>query len=157
MSEDATSVPSKADCINAVFELYQIARGITRKIELKRDSFAKKYQVNGSQLYLLWSLYNLEECTYSQLAQQCGFAVNSISGAIKTLVKKGVMEQRPDPNDGRVTYLRVSKIGMDIINDLIDAFDAPTIADLGKEVLRTQDKAGNATSVLIDTIKAMGV
>lgn len=151
------SVPSKADCIDAVFELYQIARRITRKIELKRDSFAKKYQVNGSQLYLLWSLYKLEECTYSQLAEQCGLAGNSISGAIKTLVKKGVMEQRPDPNDGRVTYLRVSKVGMDIINDVVDTFDAPTIADLGKEVLRTRDKAVTARSVLIDAIKGMGI
>ncbi|KLU65684.1 putative HTH-type transcriptional regulator YusO [Desulfosporosinus acididurans] len=102
------------------FEFYRLIKQITRQMEIYREKVAKLVGLSGAQLYILWELLIDGSLSYSDLAYRSGLAKNTLSSLAKTLLKKKLISQTSNPDDGRVTYLALTEAGKQIMEQVID-------------------------------------
>ncbi|AHF08477.1 MarR family winged helix-turn-helix transcriptional regulator [Desulfitobacterium metallireducens] len=102
-----------------ISEFYNLMRQITRHIEIFRDNLAKKFNLSGAQLYLLYTLSLKEKCNYSELSKQSGLAKNTVSILVKSLLKENLLEQISEPRDGRITLLTLSIKGKELVQKMV--------------------------------------
>ncbi|MPM75027.1 hypothetical protein SDC9_122018 [bioreactor metagenome] len=118
-------------------------RQITRHIEISRDKLAKNFNLSGAQLHLLYNLSLKEKCNYSELAKQSGLAKNTVSILVKSLLKENLLEQIPEPRDGRITLLTLSSKGKELVHDaVLEAVlnDSKRIRLLSERLYSSKDK-----------------
>ena len=103
-----------------ICEFYNLMRQITRHIEIFREKLANNFNMSGAQLYLLWNVSDNEKCTYTELANQSGLAKNTVSFLVKHLIKENLLEQLPEPRDGRKTILTLSTKGKELVQKVLE-------------------------------------
>lgn len=113
------------ESVHTIFEFYRRTRKLARKIEYYRDKRLSDFPISGSQLYGLWSIYVLRNCTNAQLADYSGLAKNSVSSLVNLLQKEGYITTTRDGNDARITIISLSNKGKNIIMSVIKTMDTP--------------------------------
>lgn len=108
------------DNFHDIFEFYTLMRQISRNIEISRDKSIKEFDLTGAQFYLLYNVLMKEKCTYTELANQSGLAKNTVSILVKPLIKEHLLEQIPEPSDGRKIKLTLSVKGKELIQNIVD-------------------------------------
>ena len=95
-------------------------RQISRNIEISRDKSVKKFNLTGAQFYLLYNVLMKGKCTYTELAYQSGLAKNTVSILVKPLIKEHLLEQIPEPSDGRKIKLTLSVKGKELVENILE-------------------------------------
>lgn len=109
------------DNFQDIFKFYNLMRQINRHLEIFKDKLAKSFNLSGAQLYLLWNVSLKEKCNYTELAKQSGLAKNTVSILVKPLLKENLLEQIPEPRDGRITILTLSTKGKELLQKALEA------------------------------------
>lgn len=139
-----------------IFECYRLMRRLSRRIEQFRDRVASWAQVSGAELYILWNVFTLGECTYSKLAEHSGVAKNTISVLVKSLVEYGYIQLRPDSKDRRVSWLRLTSLGSQVIEDttrrVLDSEEAPRLILLRDMILGVNASTRNVLECLSEAV-----
>lgn len=139
--ENNMSDRSVEESVHTIFEFYRRTRKIARKIEYYRDKSISDLPITGAQLYGLWSIYTLDSCTITQLADYSGLAKSSVTTLIKSLQKNGYIIAHHDLTDGRVTKVFLSKEGLNIIRKL------------NEEIVEVNPRFSNLVDVMAERLK----
>lgn len=140
------------------FEFYRLLKQITRQMEIYREKVAKLVGLSGAQLYILWELLIDGSLSYSDLAYRSGLAKNTLSSLAKTLLKKKLISQASNPNDGRVTYLALTDEGKQKMEQVIkiSLSISPEGLTYLEKILRIDYKDKDILSYLRPIIKEEG-
>lgn len=143
--------------LTTIHECYRLMRKISREIEKFRNRIATEHNISGAELYILWNILMLHQCTYSELADHSGVARNTLSILAKSLVKREYVKQLSDPSDGRVTRLITTSTGRKVIHDVVHAMGSSveasiiwvlTDAVLDKTAQNALENLGNVLKVI---------
>lgn len=109
--------------------------------QLGGDTAAAKVQ--GQQRALLAAVADKEPATLNQVAARVKRGAPAVSRAIDTLVRTGLVERQPDPNNRRRLALRLSEVGRDRLMNppVADASLEGRLAKLAQSELRALDRA----------------
>ena len=105
------------------------------------DSALRPYDIGSTQWYVLYQLANDGPTMQRDLGRMLQIERATLSGIVSTLVRKGLVEQTPDPADQRQRMLRITGSGLKLWDELPDlalieavAFDGIDEADLATVV-----------------------
>lgn len=125
------------------------------------ESVLRPYDLGNTQWYVLYRLSSRRPVSQRELTRELEVERATLSAVIAALVRKGLIEQAPDPEDQRQKLLRITPAGLKLWNSLPDpmaliaevAFGGVDPADIEtmNRVLR------GATERLIDYRKANGL
>ena len=101
----------------------------------------RPYDIGSTQWYVLYQLANDGPTMQRDLGRMLQIERATLSGIVSTLVRKGLVEQTPDPADQRQRMLRITGSGLKLWDELPDlalieavAFDGVDEADLATVV-----------------------
>ena len=105
------------------------------------ESVLRPYDIGSTQWYVLYQLANDGPTMQRDLGRMLQIERATLSGIVSTLVRKGLVEQTPDPADQRQRMLRITGSGLKLWDELPDlalieavAFDGVDEADLATVV-----------------------
>jgi DNA-binding MarR family transcriptional regulator len=105
------------------------------------DSALRPYDIGSTQWYVLYQLAHDGPTMQRDLGRMLQIERATLSGIVSTLVRKGLVEQTPDPADQRQRMLRITASGLKLWDELPDlalieavAFDGVDAADLATVV-----------------------
>jgi len=105
------------------------------------ESVLRPYDIGSTQWYVLYQLANDGPTMQRDLGRMLQIERATLSGIVSTLVRKGLVEQTPDPDDQRQRMLRVTASGLKLWDELPDlalieavAFDGVDAAELATVV-----------------------
>ncbi|MFF4770751.1 MarR family winged helix-turn-helix transcriptional regulator [Streptomyces sp. NPDC001255] len=102
------------------------------------ESILRPYDLGPTQWYVLYRLANAGPTKQRDLVRMLNVERATLSGVVAALVRKGLVEQIPEPNDQRQRLLRITGAGAELWDTLPDpiglimsvAFDGVDEADL---------------------------
>ncbi len=104
---------------DVTFQLYMAMRRYCKVQEHIRARVGKNIGLTDAQYYLIRALALSDtRLSYSKLANLTGLSHNSVSTLVKGLIKAGLVQQHPYPDDGRVTELSLSEYGFKVVHEL---------------------------------------
>ena len=140
----------KQDSVGAwAKRLYFAARAVM-------DSILRPYDLGSTQWYVLYELAYGGPTMQRDLVRMLQIERATLSGVVATLVRKGLVDQTPDPEDQRQRMLRLTRSGKKLWEELPDpgdliltvAFDGADPAELAvaRRVLQAATKRLNEHS-----------
>ena len=109
------------------------------------ESVLRPYDIGSTQWYVLYQLANDGPTLQRDLGRMLQIERATLSGIVSTLVRKGLVEQTPDPADQRQRMLRITALGLKLWDELPDlalieavAFDGVDAAELATVVKALQ-------------------
>ena len=87
------------------------------------DSVLRPYDLGSTQWYVLYQLVNEGPTMQRDLVRILQIERATLSGIVATLVRKGLVDQTPDPEDQRQRLLRITRLGMKLWKRLPDPTD----------------------------------
>lgn len=72
---------------------------------------SKHMNLSINEIHLLEAIGNREGLTISEISEQMGISLPSVTAAINKLVKKGYVEKTRSQVDGRVVHVTLTKMG----------------------------------------------
>lgn len=129
-------------------EVFKCWKHLNRQIHLKHHEIAQSHGLTLEQFHLLMELDELEldmisddllPPTIGELAADIGNAPHTLSGRIKRLEKKGLVEKIRDENDLRINRVVFTEKGQKLINTIKkeahNAFIQNALKKMDKETL----------------------
>jgi MarR family transcriptional regulator, lower aerobic nicotinate degradation pathway regulator len=105
------------------------------------ESVLRPYDIGSTQWYVLYQLACDGPTMQRDLGRMLQIERATLSGIVSTLVRKGLVEQTPDPADQRQRMLRITASGLKLWDELPDlalieavAFDGVDAAELATVV-----------------------
>ena len=105
------------------------------------ESVLRPYDIGSTQWYVLYQLTNDGPTMQRDLGRMLQVERATLSGIVSALVRKGLVEQTPDPADQRQRMLRITASGLKLWDELPDlaliealAFDGVDAAELATVV-----------------------
>jgi DNA-binding MarR family transcriptional regulator len=105
------------------------------------ESVLRPYDIGSTQWYVLYQLANDGPTMQRDLGRMLQIERATLSGIVSALVRKGLVEQTPDPADQRQRMLQITSSGLKLWDELPDlgliegvAFDGVDAAELATVV-----------------------
>ena len=105
------------------------------------ESVLRPYDIGPTQWYVLYQLANDGPTMQRDVGRMLQIERATLSGIVTTLVRKGLVEQTPDPADQRQRMLRITASGLKLWDELPDlaliealAFDGVDAVELSTVV-----------------------
>lgn len=100
----------------ALAEIAELILRIGRDLEPSGpDGVAGLVQLTGTEAAVMRWIHRSPDTTPAATAAATGLQRSNLSSALKSLVAKGMVEKRPDPDDGRSVRLRATPLAEDNI------------------------------------------
>jgi len=120
------------------------------------ESVLRPYDLGPTQWYVLYQLANVGPTKQRDLTRMLQVERATLSGVVAALVRKGLVEQIPEPDDQRQRLLRLTSAGSQLWDTLPDpialiqsvAFDGVDEADLAVTIRVLRAGAHRLTSHL---------
>jgi DNA-binding MarR family transcriptional regulator len=87
------------------------------------DSILRPYDIGSTQWYVLYHLANQGPTMQRDLVLMLQIERATLSGVVTTLVRKGLIDQKPDTDDQRQRMLRMTRAGAKLWKELPDPID----------------------------------
>lgn len=139
-------MPAREMDESAVEALFEAMTGLTRSLRSAAHRWPVETQgVRRTDVVLLRMLANEGECRPGDLAARLALAPSVISRQLAALERDGMIDRRPDPEDGRAGLVQLTELGTQRLREIRRSYVA---------VLRTRlegwdhDKALSAVTLL---------
>ena len=136
MTERLASMPLDMPALTAVSNLYRAAGAIRNHFE---HTVLAPYSLTWTGWVVLWVVWIWEEIETRHVAAEAGISKGTLTGVAGTLEKRGLLERRTHPDDGRRVLLRLSPAGLQLMTELFPVFnkqEAQVVDPLSAEELR---------------------
>lgn len=105
-----------------LYLLDQYIHELVKRFYVGSSSDGAGAELSGSELFACNILGRKGRCTMSQLAQECGLALSSMTGVVDRLVAKGCLKRsRDDGEDRRKVFVELDRKGEKIYRDLLES------------------------------------
>jgi len=92
------------------------------------ESVLRPYDIGPTQWYVLYQLANDGPTMQRDVGRMLQIERATLSGIVTTLVRKGLVEQTPDPADQRQRMLRITASGLKLWDELPDLASIEAVA-----------------------------
>ncbi len=136
VSQRLASMPLDMPALTAVSNLYRAAGAIRNHFE---HTVLAPYNLTWTGWVVLWVVWIWEEIETRHVAVEAGISKGTLTGVAGTLEKRGLLERRTHPDDGRRVLLRLSPAGLQLMTELFPVFnkqEAQVVEPLSPEELR---------------------
>jgi len=120
---------------------------VTHGIRRRHNAELANYELSVPRGRLLMAMHQLGQPKMSELAASLDLNARTITTAVDTLEREGILERRPDPTDRRATRLLLTDAGREQIAEwqgfqrqLAESAMAPLSADERRSLKRVLDK-----------------
>jgi len=120
VSERLASMPLDMPAMTAVSNLYRAAGAIRNHFE---HTVLAPYNLTWTGWVVLWVVWIWEEIETRHVAAEAGISKGTLTGVAGTLEKRGLLERRTHPDDGRRVLLRLSPAGVQLMTELFPVFN----------------------------------
>jgi MarR family transcriptional regulator, organic hydroperoxide resistance regulator len=123
----------RRDALAAVSNLYRAAATVRQHLE---NSALRAADLTWSAFVVLWVVWIWDDIEPRHVAAEAGISKGTLTGIIKTLESRGLLERRRHPDDGRLALLHLTAEGTELMERLFPAFnqeEAFVVAALGPE------------------------
>ncbi|MBV9793694.1 MAG: MarR family transcriptional regulator [Actinobacteria bacterium] len=113
-------MPLDMPAMTAVSNLYRAAGAIRNHFE---HTVLAPYNLTWTGWVVLWVVWIWEEIETRHVAAEAGISKGTLTGVAGTLEKRGLLERRTHPDDGRRVLLRLSPAGVQLMTELFPVFN----------------------------------
>ena len=130
-------------------------RKIVRSINLESKRVQKDFGISIPQLLCLGHIDRAAEkvATHNELMKLLSLNSSTITGIINRLEKKGMVKRLPKIGDRRVTYIRITDQGSEIVSKSPDILHDQLITKIKSLPLSTQKKVKDALNIIVQAMK----
>ena len=122
-----------ADLVKLASEMEQELRGIRRAMRLPFEAEIAKGGLTAPQISVMREIVRHEGINLRDLSRAVSLAHSTVSGIVDRLQKRGILERRPDPQDGRVSCIHPTAAVQEFVRDRIPALTrGPLLDALGR-------------------------
>ncbi|WUI01691.1 MarR family transcriptional regulator [Spirillospora sp. NBC_00431] len=115
------NVPLRHDAMMAVSNIYRAAAAIRQHFE---SSVLRGTDLTWTAFVVLWVVWIWGEMETRHVAEEAGISKGTLTGVVKTLEGRGLIERRSHATDGRLVLLRLTDKGQELMLSLFPAFNA---------------------------------
>ena len=136
MSKRLAGMALDMPAMAAVSNVYRAAGALRNHFE--RTALAP-HNLTWTGWVVLWVVWIWEEIETRHVAVEAGISKGTLTGVAGTLEKRGLLERRTHPDDGRRVLLRLSPAGLQLMTELFPVFnkqEAQVVEPLSPEELR---------------------
>ena len=126
-------VPLRHDAMMAVSNIYRAATAIRQHFE---SSVLRGSDLTWTAFVVLWVVWIWDEMETRHVAEEAGISKGTLTGVVKTLEGRGLVERGAHATDGRLVLLRLTDKGKELMRSLFPAFNAEeafVVERLGKD------------------------
>jgi DNA-binding MarR family transcriptional regulator len=87
---------------------------VMRAVMFEDEPIAALDALPLAQMRLFWTVQHTPDATMKDLSERLNVSQSTVTQLAERLVKRGLAERVPDPNDRRIVRLRLSKLGTEI-------------------------------------------
>ena len=120
VSERLAGMPLDMPAMAAVSNVYRAAGAIRNHFE---HTVLAPYHLTWTGWVVLWVVWIWEEIETRHVAAEAGISKGTLTGVAGTLEKRGLLERRTHPDDGRRVLLRLSSAGLQLMAELFPVFN----------------------------------
>jgi MarR family transcriptional regulator, organic hydroperoxide resistance regulator len=120
VSERLAAMPLDMPAMAAVSNLYRAAGAIRNHFE---HTVLAPYNLTWTGWVVLWVVWIWQEIETRHVAAEAGISKGTLTGVAGTLEKRGLVERRTHPDDGRRVLLRLSPSGLQLMAELFPVFN----------------------------------
>ncbi len=94
---------------------------LIKRFYLRPSLNGEAAELSSSELFACNILGRKRRCTMTELANECGLALSSMTGVVDRLVAKGCIKRtRDDEEDRRRVYVELDKKGQKVYQELLE-------------------------------------
>ncbi|SNR23422.1 MarR family winged helix-turn-helix transcriptional regulator [Actinomadura mexicana] len=138
-------VPLRHDAMMAVSNVYRAAAAIRQHLE---GSVLRSADLTWTSFVVLWVVWIWDEMETRHVAEEAGISKGTLTGVVKTLEGRGLIERRAHATDGRLVLLRLTGGGHELMRRLFPAFNA-------EEAFVVERLSGEENRALAQTLRSV--
>ena len=127
--------------------ILRMFRSIYASLMSRMNEFCSAYQLTGVQCLIMLELQE-DEVTISELAQRMMMKPSNVSGVVKRMVKRGLVQRRRSTQDERIVYVSLQQ---DALNTISDEMKTRLVDSLFHDISREQITEILHAVILLDT------
>ncbi|GLK14210.1 MarR family winged helix-turn-helix transcriptional regulator [Streptosporangium carneum] len=112
--------PIRREALAAVSNLHRAAAAVRQHLE---NSALRVADLTWSAFVVLWVVWIWEEIETRHAAAEAGISKGTLTGIIKTLESRGLIQRSQHPDDRRLALLRLTPEGLALMERLFPAFN----------------------------------
>jgi DNA-binding MarR family transcriptional regulator len=118
---------------------------LQNQMQRHADQFARYIGTNPAQFHMIMIMAGTPDLTVSQVAQLMNVTSQFVTIEVGKLIRKGIVEKRPNERDRRSSFLNLTPKGKDLVREL-----APVLRRANDLHFRslTEERAGILTEML---------
>jgi DNA-binding MarR family transcriptional regulator len=97
-----------------IFEMMRLQNQMQRH----SDQFARYIGTNNAQFHVMMIMAQTPDLTVSQIAELMNVTSQFVTIEIGNLIRKGIVEKRPNESDRRSSFLNLTSKGKDLVREL---------------------------------------
>lgn len=109
----------------ALQNLYRAANAVRNHLE---QTVLAPHQLTWTGWVVLWVVWIWEEIETGHVAAEAGIAKGTLTGVVKTLETRGMVQRHTHPGDGRRVLLRLSPAGRRLMSTVFPEFNREEVA-----------------------------
>lgn len=143
VSQRLAAMPLDMPAMAAVSNLYRAAGAIRNHFE---HTVLAPYNLTWTGWVVLWVVWIWEEIETRHVAAEAGISKGTLTGVAGTLEKRGLLQRRTHPDDGRRVLLRLSPPGLKLMAELFPVLNK-------QETLVVQSLSAEEVQVLAGALR----
>lgn len=138
-------VPLRHDAMTAVSNIYRAAAAIRQHFE---SSVLRGADLTWTAFVVLWVVWIWDEMETRHVAEEAGISKGTLTGVVKTLEGRGLIERGSHATDRRLVLLRLTDKGQELMRGLFPAFNA-------EEAFVVERLSGDENRALAQTLRSV--
>ncbi|WP_141582765.1 MarR family winged helix-turn-helix transcriptional regulator [Actinomadura sp. WMMA1423] len=138
-------VPLRHDAMMAVSTIYRAAAAVRQHFE---SSVLRGAELTWTSFVVLWVVWIWDEMETRHVAEEAGISKGTLTGVVKTLEGRGLVERGSHATDGRLVLLRLTGEGRELMRKLFPAFNA-------EEAFVVERLSGEENRALAETLRSV--
>jgi DNA-binding MarR family transcriptional regulator len=149
MRDHVGDLPLDFKAANALSNLFRAANAVRSELT---NRVLRKHDMTWTGFVVLWVVWIWEDMETRHVAESADISKATLTGVVKTLEGRNLLQREGDPTDGRLVRLRLTPAGVALMEQIYPEFNAVESEIIGK----LSDRRVSAfTSTLRDVVIAV--
>ena len=151
LAETERSVESRVAGMDLDFEAMAVVSNLFRAANAVRNhlegTVLRPHDLTWTAFVVLWVTWIWEEAETRVIAEEGGFSKATLSGVLKTLEGRGLVQRERSPEDGRLVLVRLTASGRRVMKRLFPMFNEQERALVSS--ITPRDRAATAEALRV--------
>ncbi len=140
-SERVQHLPLDFTAAHALLSVYRAANAVRGRLT---NGVLRPHDLTWTGFLVLWNLWIWEEMETREVAESVGISKGTLTGVVKTLGSRGLVDREQGSQDRRLVNLRLSAAGLTLMDEVYPEFnraETEVVAGVDRELLASMTEA----------------